>query len=167
MSESVSFDSLDDLQAALARLTGPQLMKVGERAGVKIALELEHRLSNKPGPSNQPVKWASKKQRAWYFAARRKAGLDLKYKRNSDPWSQKSSVSWGIVGRRSGETVLGNPATYAPYIYSHEHQTEQHKATGWMTDKKAADAVFREGLVARHVMAEVHSLVKDAFRGLT
>ena len=166
MSESVDFQDLKQLETALARLTGPQLNRIGERAGLKIALELQHKLSNKPGPSHQPVKWPSRKAQAWYHWARKRDGLDLKYNRNSDPWSQKSSVSWGIRQTQGG-AVLGNPATYAPYVYSHENQTEQHALTGWLTDKEAADQVFREGIVARHVMAEVHSLVKDSFRGLT
>lgn len=166
MPEGINFADVTELQAALSRLTGPDILKVGERAGVKIALEMQTKLSNKPGPSSSPVKWPSKKSRAWYHWARRKDGLDLHYKRNSDPWSQKSSVSWGITGTRDGTTTLGNPATYAPYVYSHEYQIEQHKATGWTTDKQAADEVMSQGIVAQHVLAEVKSLLDEAFRGL-
>ena len=161
----VDFTSLDQLQQAIANLTGPQVNKVGERAGVKVAEELKNTLSRKPGPSHQPVKWASERQRRWYYAARRKDMLDLKYTRNADPWSQKSSVAW-TTQRIAGGAVLGNPATYSPYVYSQEYQTEQHKATGWTTDKEAADRAFRDGTVARHVMAEVESMVREAFRGL-
>ena len=162
----ISFTSLDQLQQAISNLTGPQVIKVGERAGQKIALELLNTLSRKPGPSHQPVIWDSEKQRKAYFAARHKDGLDPKYRRNSDPWSQKSSIAWGIIGKRSGETVLGNPATYAPHVYSHKHQTRQHAATGWTTDKEAADQAFRDGTVTRHVLAEVDHMVREAFRGL-
>jgi hypothetical protein len=161
----ISFSSLDQLQQAISNLTGPQVIKVGERAGQKIALELLNTLSRKPGPSHQPVLWDSEKQRRAYFAQRRKDGLDPKYRRHSDPWSQKSSVTWA-TRKITGGTLLGNPATYAPHVYSHQYQTRQHKATGWTTDKEAADQAFRDGTVARHVLAEVDHMVREAFRGL-
>jgi hypothetical protein len=165
VANTIDFQSIDELQAALAKLTGPGLKVVGERAGYKVGLELQHKLQKKPGPSHQPVRWASKKQRAWYHWARKKDGLDLKYKRNVDPWSQKSSVSWAVQ-KTDGGAIVGNPATYAPWIYSHEYQQPMHAATGWTTDKQAADAVFREGLVARHVMAEVATVIHEAFSEL-
>ena len=161
----VVYTDLNQLTRAFAKLSGPQVNKVGERAGVKVAEELKNTLSTKPGRSHSPVLWDSERQRKAYFARRHKDGLPIKYTRNSDPWSQKSSVSWAHK-RIAGGALLGNPATYAPKVYSSEHQTAQHKATGWVTDKEAADRAFRDGTVARIVLGEVASMMDSVFRGL-
>ena len=155
----VTFSSIEALQAALARLTGPELTKLGERAGRKIGEHLKNLMMRRPGPSHQPVKWASERQRRWWHAARRRDELPLKYTRDADPWSQKSQKMWSVKSITGG-AIVGNSATYAPYIQSDEYQTEQHKATGWITDKQAVEEMEREGVIAKVVQAEIHDLVK-------
>ena len=165
MSESVDFQSLEQLHRAIENLTGAGLTKLGERGGYKVGLEIENVMKRYPGPPSYPLKWASKKQRAWYFAMRRSKGLPIEYTRTSDPMSQKLGQRWTTQQRRGG-AVVGNPSTYAPYVQSSEYQTAMHADTGWVTDKQAVDEVFRSGEVGRIVLAEVHSIVKEAFRGL-
>ena len=161
----ITYTSLDQLQRAFDKLSGPQINKVGERAGVKIAEELKNTLSTKPGRSHSPVIWESDNQRIAYIAGRRKDKLPLKYKRGKDAWSQKSSTTWAHK-RIAGGALLGNPATYGPSVYSHEHQTAQHEATGWTTDKEAADRALQDGTVARVVMGEITHMLNEVFRGL-
>ena len=89
MPEGVTFQGLDQLQAALGQLTGPGLKAVIQRSALQIGHNLVERLKRYPTGHNEPVKWASAKQRAWYFASRRAAGLSPRYVRISDPMSQK------------------------------------------------------------------------------
>jgi hypothetical protein len=166
MSEGIIFTDLDALTRALAQLTGPEIEQIGERIGFKVGLNTENELKVNPKTPNYPLKWASRKQRAWYFAMRVKDGLPIKYTRGSDPWSHRSTDKWVTKSIRGG-AIVGNPVPYTPYTQSTELQTEMHRDTGWTTDRQAVDKVFRSGEVGRVVQQEVAAAVKRAFRGLT
>jgi hypothetical protein len=115
--EGVDFSQLNNLDRALAQLTGDQILKPMSKAAVKIGEQLKERLMVNPGRPNYPLKWASQKQRAWYFASRARDGLDPRYVRTSDPWSQKSRLSWAVEARPAiGGAVVGNRATYSPWL---------------------------------------------------
>ena len=96
---------------------------------------------------------------------RREAKLPMKYTRGSDPMSQRVQQSWA-VSRGTDSATLGNRASYAPYVVSDQYQTEQHKATGFTTDKQAADKVIQDGTLDRIITAHIETMVKEAFRGL-
>jgi hypothetical protein len=51
-------------------------------------------------------------------------------------------------------------------VASDEFQTEQHKATGFTTDKQAADQVIASGTMDRIINAHIKAMVGEAFRGL-
>ena len=165
MPETIGTDALSKLQQAIGQLHGPLLEKFKGRATYYVALAIKGVI--KPYKiKSTPIKWASAKQRRWWFWARRQDGLeDTPYKRGSDPWSQRLQQSWGVT-RRPTEATLGNRATYAPYVASDEYQTAQHKATGFTTDKQAADKVIADGTMKRIVDAHVKAIVREAFRGL-
>jgi len=164
MSE-VEHGELDKLQKAINSLTGPLLQKFKGRATYYVALALKGLMQKYPGPAHSPVIWASEKQRRWYYATRREAGLPLRYTRRADPMSQRLHAQWGI-SRGETEATLGNRATYAPYAQSSQYQTAQHAATGWTTDEQAADKVMSDGTVKRIVEAHITAIVREAFRGL-
>lgn len=164
MSEDIT-GNLDKLQRAIGQLHGPLLQKFKHRATYYVAIALKGPLKRRPAGVHSPVIWASEKQRRWYYAMRREAGLPLKYTRGSDPMSQRIGGSWAI--RRQPESaILGNRATYAPYVQSSEYQTAQHEATGWTTDEQAAEKIVDDGTVKRIVEAHVRVIVREAFRGL-
>lgn len=165
VSEGIDTRQLDKLQKAINSLTGPLLTKFKGQATYSVALALQKPLQHYPGPSHSPVIWASEKQRRWYFAMRRKAGLPLEYTRRSDRMSQRLHAQWSIR-RSETEAVLGNRATYAPYVQSSQYQTAQHAATGWVTDKQAADEAISSGQVKRIVDAQINAIVREAFKGL-
>ena len=156
---------LRDLQRALNNLSGPLLAKFADRATYYVALALKGVIQAYPGPAHSPVKWPSEKARRFYFAMRRKAGLPLKYTRGNDPMSQRMQQSW-TVDRRKQSATLGSRATYAPYVASDQYQTEQHKATGFTTDKQAVDRIIDNGTMSRIVETHLQAIVKEAFRGL-
>lgn len=166
MSEGVNTEGLTKVQGAIANLMGPLLTKFKGRATYSVAGMLKKVLRKEPGESHSPVLWASEKQRRWYFAARRKANLPLKYTRETDAWSKQILKKWGIT-RQPTAATLGNRAPYATYVQSREYQTRQHAATGWVTDEQAVEQIFSDGTVKRIIEAQVTAIVREAFRGLT
>ena len=165
MPDDIDTSGLDNLQRAMSQLTGPLLDKFKSRATYYVAVALKGVMNKAPAGHHTPVIWPSEKARRYYFAMRRKAGLDPRYKRESDPMSQQIQKSWAI-SRAPESATLGNRATYAPYVQSSQYQTEQHATTGWMTDEQAAEKVVSDGTVGRIVEAHINAIVKEAFRGL-
>lgn len=166
----IHVQGMGEVRRMLAKLTGPQLKQAMRHATRKIGKDVENAMGQAPGPVSRPIKWASAKQRAWYFWARggKKVNgvatgpvLSPEYVRMSDEWSQDIRHSW--TGKPHGETgyIVGTRATYAPYVQSSEHQTEQHKATGWKTDEQAVKEVERSGVIKRVVEAEINSLLRS------
>ena len=156
--------NLPQLVAALSQFNQAQVNKLGERAGLKIGLELEKVMKRSPGPPNYPLKWTAAERRA-YFAMRRARNLPVKYTRISDPMSEKLEQRWSVQRVRGG-AVVGNPASYAAKVQSDQHQTPMHADTGWTTDKQAVEQTQSRGLIRAHVMAEVKWMVEEAFRGM-
>ena len=165
MSEGIDTSGLDKLQRAINELHGPALLRFKGRATYFVAVALKDMFKRRPAGSHSPVKWASRKQQAFYHWMRRKAGLPLKYTRGSDPMSQRSGASWAI-SRQADSATLGNRATYSPYVVSSQYQTEQHKATGWQTDQQIADRAMADGTIRRIIEANIATIVREAFRGL-
>jgi len=165
MPEGISFGSLEQLQASLAQLTGPGLKAVIQRSALQIGHNLIERLQKYPKGPSHPIQWASAKQRKWYFAMRREAGLSPRYKRISDPMSQKLKQSWGV--KKMGDTgaIAGSRATYAPRVQSSEFQEPMHAATGWKTDKDAVEELDRGGVIPKVVMANIDKYVRRVMRG--
>ena len=157
------FGAIQEVADAVAFIAGPGAIQMISRASYKIGLEIEGVLKRRPKSPSYPLKWASDKQRRWWFAMRREAGLPVQYKRNTDPMSQKSGHSW-TTKRIVGGAIVGNPATYAPYVQSDEYQTEMHEATGWVTDKQASDEVMRSSIVGQIIQAEMRDICDRAFR---
>lgn len=164
MPNTADTSELDALQRAMDQLSGPLLTKFKGRTAYFVALAIKGVIQPYKHKST-PIKWASNKQRRWWFAARREAGLPPGYVRGSDPWSQRLQQSWG-VSRGKTSATLGNRATYAPWVASEEFQTEQHAATGFTTDREAAEKVMKDGTVKRIIDAHLKAIVREAFRGL-
>ena len=159
MPSTITFRDLDGLAADLRKLAGPALDRAMQNAMMSVGEELQYYLNRDPGRSHSPVIWASEKQRMWYFASRRKAGLPLRYKRLSDPWSQKLEQSWVVVRSGNSKVIVGTRALYSPYVQSKQYQQAQHAATGWITAEEALDKVDKSGIVGRHVRAEIASML--------
>jgi len=101
-------------------------------------------------PAHRPVIWASAKARRYYFAMRRKAGLSMRYTRQSDPMSQRVQRGWTVLHHDRTDAIVRNKGVrYAKYVQSAKDLTAQHRATGWMTDVQAVNNVKRRGDVKR------------------
>lgn len=156
-------EGLDKIQRMLARLTGPELMKATKVATRKVATAIKVRMMKYPGRPSYPLKWASVKQRAWYFAARRADNLPIEYTRMSDPWSGQLKTSWEVKPQGNG-TLVGNRAPEAPWTQSSEFQTEMHKATGWQTDEQVITELDRSGVIIKTVVGEIGKRIEGALR---
>ena len=165
MPNTADTSELDTLQRAMDKLAGPMLIKFKGGTAYSVALAIKGVIQPYKRQHTGAVIWASRKQQKWYHAMRRAAGLPAKYTRGSDPMSQRIQQSWAI-SRSPTSSVLGNRATYAPYVASEEFQTAQHAATGFTTDKQAADQVMSDGTMKRIIDAHLKAVVREAFRGL-
>lgn len=107
------------------------------------------KLIHYPGPAHSPVIWSSARQRRAYFAKRREAGLDARYFQQSDAMSQRLKLGWVVVRSGTVDTIVRTRVAYARYVQAAQYQTAQHKATGWVTDIQALEAVQRSGDIPR------------------
>lgn len=157
--DGVTTEGQARLDALMTQLQPVNFIKVIVRAAVKIAEQVRAVIEPAPGPPSHPLKWASRKSRAYYFAMRRKKGYPDEYTRTSDPMSQKMSQAWVVRETQDG-AILGNPAAYADLVQSEERQTEMHKATGWRTDVEAVRVVEESGIIGQYIAAEIDSFIK-------
>lgn len=107
-----------------------------------VAEDIRARMAKYPGKVKRPIEWASPAQRRAYFAKRRGMGP---YVRQSDSWSERLGPSWATENRDL-DAVVGNKATYAPWVQSKERQQPMHRNTGWITDEDAIRAAIDENV---------------------
>lgn len=150
-------DGFADLQRMLGEAGRPLL----KRISLAVAVSLHDRIAQYPGPVVHPIQWKTARQRRFYFAMRRKAGLPLKYARRTDPQSQRMVDRWAYGPYGDVGAVVGTTATYAPYVQDAEKQQPFHRNTGWVTDKQAVEQTIASGDVERIV----HQLVTRALGG--
>ena len=136
MNLSVTIHGLDKLIAKYGKGADP-IIKALTRG---IAEDIRARMAKYPGKVKYPIQWASDAQRRAYFAKRKGMGP---YVRQSDSWSERLGPSWATENRGL-DAVVGNKATYAPWVQSKERQQPMHKNTGWVTDKDAIQAAIDE-----------------------
>jgi phage gpG-like protein len=158
---TLEIKGLDVLMAKLGQGATPVLRTLTRG----IAEEVKGEIARYPGKVKRPIQWASDKQRRWWFATRRKAGLGP-YVRNSDPWSQRIGPSWATAQRGETSAVVGTRVTYAPWVQRAGKlsrldaaegmgvQQPMHAATGWVTDAQAVRTVNESG-VARDILAAI------------
>lgn len=144
MSPTVTIEirGLDRLQRKFGELRGARWMK-----GVLVALgsDAKSNLAVAPGPVSHPIRWASERQRRWYFAMRRERGLPIGYTRESDPMSERLLGGWNQAVSADGLTVtVGNRASYGRFVMDENYQQGMHKDTGWRTIQQVAKGIAPE-----------------------
>lgn len=156
----VTITGMENVQRLMQRLKGAALSKALQTASRKLAEQARSTMMRYPGPPSHPIKWASNKQKRYYFAMRRKAGLPMEYTRTSDPMSQKLRHSWVVEKYGDTGAVVGTRVTYAAFVQSAALQQPMHAATGWGTDKEAIEDLEKKNLIERVVMAELKSAIQ-------
>ena len=144
MSYRIEVKGLDEVERKLSVNLGQALEPAFRAVGEEVRAEI----AQYPGPVSHPIRWASERQRRFYFAMRREAGLSPGYVRQSDAMSQRLGPSWAVETSPM-RAVVGTRVGYAPYVQAEEMQQPMHAATGWKTDKQAAEAVAASGKIER------------------
>ncbi len=86
------------------------------------------RVQTDPGPVKRPIRWASDRQRRWWFASKG-GGKGIPYKRTG-----KLSAGWHWVNNFADgafETRLENPSPITDYVMGIKQQPF-HADTGWV-----------------------------------
>ena len=150
MQFSVHVDGIEKLLKQLNVPLAPVLKEITYAVGELVQKEI----AVYPGSSHSPVLWASERQRRYYFAMRRAAGLSPKYDRGSDPMSKQLLNAWKVSHHGATDALVDNQTNYGPWVQNDIYQTAQHKATGWITDEQAVKKVERSGDV-EHVAKKI------------
>lgn len=141
---------------------GQKFAATARRMSLGIGEIGKNTIAKYPGPANSPVRWSSEKQRRFYFAMRRKAGLSPQYARISDPMSQRLGQHWEVEPEGTTDAVLGNTTPYGKWVHTAKDQWSQHTATGWTTDEQVVDALGRNLDIGRLVEVEVRDFFRHA-----
>lgn len=111
-----------------------------------IALEIQGEIAPYPpstianSPSNPTGRWY---ERGYGPKWRVKSGAV-----HGRATSQTLGRRWAVKQRGLG-AVLGNSATYSPFVHDKNKQARFHGARGWVTDATAIENVIRSGAARR------------------
>jgi len=174
MNTAIRIVGLDKVQARLRTdLTAPL-----RTAAMAIAELVRNQIAQYPQSPRHPIRWASAKQRRFYFAMRKRAGLPVAYTRQFDPMSQRLGPSWTVAPHGEMGAKVATRVSYAPYVQegamplplhlrllpflprgeeSHPRQQPFHRDSGWMTDVQAVQNVSRSG--------QIKTIIERAIRG--
>ena len=150
MQFSVSVEGVEELLKQLNVPLKPVLKDITFAVGELVRSEM----AQTPPAVHRPIIWASERQRRFYHAMRREAGLSPGYSRGNDDMSQRLRDSWTISHHGSTDALLDNKTSYGPWVQNDIYQSAQHKATGWITDEQAVKKVERSGDV-EHTAAKI------------
>lgn len=137
MTATVQIEGVERLERGLNALTAERFR---QRLKFTVGELVRAAIAQYPGPPKYPLRWASRKQRLWFLRAAREGRVEVPYRRQFSPTSQRLGPSWSVV-TRGGQTFVGTRVTYAPYVQSAQHQQPFHRDTGWKTDEQAAREV--------------------------
>jgi len=156
-------EGLEHLQAIL----GQDWKRVIQAVAVSVAEQVRLLLTAEPARSSGPVVWASERQRRWWFATRREAGLPDFWTRDSDASGQSEKLIASWATRTEGDTsaVTGTRVSYAPYVQADAanggiRQQPMHHYTGWPTDAQAVAMVRASGEIQRTMQQAVEEALK-------
>jgi hypothetical protein len=152
---------VDGVEALLKQLNVP-LPPVLKAITFEVGELVQKEIAVYPGASHQPVLWASERQRRFYHAMRRAAGLSPKYDRGTDAMSKQLLTGWKVSHHGATDALLDNKTSYGHWVQNDLYQSAQHKATGWITDEQAVKRVERSGDVER--VAEKIIATQTAFK---
>ena len=150
----IVFNSIEELNRALARINGPEFAKPMQDIAHALSVEARRIFQQYPGPSHQPVIWASEKQRRWYFAMRRSKGLPLQYSRDTDQMSDRIGQKWVTKYEPKG-ALVGTRVGYAAWVHSAKDQQPQHRATGWKTDEMVVKELETSNVIKKVIEKEL------------
>jgi len=135
------------LEGLQKRLGAANVLRAISDISLGVAEAVRERIAKYPGPVSYPIRWASEKQRRWFFAQMRAGAIEVPYRRQQSPSSERLGPSWASERRGATDAVAGTRASYAPYVQAAEKQQPFHRATGWRTDERAVEEVMASGVI--------------------
>jgi hypothetical protein len=151
---SITITGLKEAQ----RLLGANFDSAMQSATKAIALQVENEIAPYPpateanSPGNPKGKWY---ERGYGPRWQRKDGSV-----GGSKTSQMLGRRWGIRPFGRIGTLVGNTATYAPFVHSQEDQAAFHGRRGWKTDHAVLSRLLASGRVRAIVLASI----RGAFR---
>jgi hypothetical protein len=140
------------------RLLGADFDSALQSATKAIALQAESEIAPYPAateansPGNPTGKWY---ERGYGPRWRRKDGSI-----GGAKTSQMLGRRWGIRPMGRIGTLLGNTASYAPFVHGQEEQAAFHGRRGWRTDRGVIEKLLRNGTVRRIVVQSIRGALR-------
>jgi len=132
--------------AALQQLLSPESLAGLKRAVLLGAGEaLRGYLAVYPGPPGYPITWTTPKQRRWFWANVRAGKLEVPYRRQQSPTSERLGPSWLVVIETDDTGAVQTSVSYAKWVQAEAHQQPMHLLTGWVTDYEAQQRAVQSG----------------------
>ena len=104
------------------------LMTIGHAAKAVLAPYPPRRYVSRASVYGQAFK--SKKQRAWFFAQVAEGKMQP-YRRGQSKGSETFGLRWTVEMEGNDRVVVGNNATYGPYLMDDNKQSMYMRALGW------------------------------------
>ena len=139
-----------ELKAKLARLTDKSRLRPALEAGAR---DLYGYISPYPAYRAEATGGKSWYQRGYGQRWRRKDG-SIGGRATSEQLGQRWTTRIGLT-----TAIIGNNASYAPYVHDSKMQARFHGARGWRTDKQGIDA--RKDVILDMVKKQVDRLLED------
>jgi len=153
---SIRLEGLENLMRKLGTSFVPTIRGITRAIGEMV----RNKVAVYPGPVAHSIRWASEKQRRAYFAQRRERNLPIGYTRQSDPMSQRLGPGWSVSGFGELGAKVAPRATYAQWVQGADTQQPMHRATGWVTDRQAVQAVVDSGDIQRVAGAAIRAVLE-------
>ena len=115
---------------------GAALLAAGQTYKGKIATYPTRRRITRESVYGEP--FVSDRQRRFFFAALRDGRIDVPYRRGQSPGSQRLGQRWTVRRRQWHTVIVGNNASYAPFVQGPKRQSEFMRALGWKTTEDVA-----------------------------
>lgn len=139
---------IDGLERAVRGLSPQQAARAIRGIQLGAAEEVRNAIAVYPEKSpDYPIRWASMRQKRWFWANVREGRIEIPYRRQYSPGSQRLGPSWTVASEGS-EVFVGTKVTYAPYVQDADHQQPFHADTGWRTDRQAVDIILQSGVIS-------------------
>ncbi len=153
---TIQIKGLSELLRIVGADLGPTVRAILHGVGDLVRNEI----ARAPGPVHKPIVWASAKQRRYVMALVRKHGP---WVRESHSLSQRLIASWTVKTENDYRVVVGNRATYGPWVQDADMQQPMHRASGWQTDERAIANVAGSGDVERIAGMAIERVLAGGF----
>jgi len=134
--------------------------QAGSEAAKRVILKTEGLQKYPPGGPGAPQaqNWTDK-QRRYFFWALNAGIIEVPYRRGQSPGSQRAGTQWYVESSGAMNTLIGNRASYAPYLHGRESQSPYMANRGWRKLWDVAQEKVKD--IGKVYQAWVNKTIKD------